>query len=664
MARSDDILLTAEELRLRRRKRRIWLVVVLLFVLAIVATFFGARPASNAIKAWQARRHAERAFAYIDNAQWNEAQKEAIAGYQLQPGEPQALRAVARFLSRVHQPEALDFWKQLQNRQSLTREDRRDEVTIALAGNDLSVAELALKDLLTRKDSPASAADWLLAAQVARQKNETNEARKLAQKVLDDSRADERTQFQAVLLTLAIATPENTDAASIEAAWARLSKLAEGKTKAALDALVVLAQRALSRPEGTGSVPSSSLVPSPSKEKDDTHHGGQAQVVPPNDLVRALENHPLAKTPHKLLALNLQMHADPTQREALISRAIADWKDADAASLVALATWLDGKGEYQRQLDTIPLERALQSRDLFLQHLDALGALDRWSEIKQLLESEHFPLDEVVQRMYIARCNARLGEKTASENNWKRALEAAGGDSGKLMTLAEYAERNGANEMAEVAYATATNESPKLRAAWQGRLRLAQSSGGTKKIHAVLAGMLTIWPNDGAIQNDEAYMRLLLLFPGGTGSVPSGKEDTTERVPPNNSPGGTGSVPSIHRPDATHHGGQAQGVPPSEELNGIEHLAEKLVQQNPTSLPHRTLLALARLEQHRPAAAIDVYSNIKVAPNTLSPSALVVHAAVLEANGHHEDAMTEAQIPPDKLLPEERDLIQGVTNGE
>ena len=640
MARSDDILLTAEELHLRRHKRRIWLVIVLLFVLAIVVTFFGARPASNAIKAWQARRHAGRAFAYIDNAQWNEAQKEAIAGYQLQPGEPQALRAVARFLSRVHQPEALDFWKQLQNRQSLTREDRRDEVNIALAGNDLSVAEVALKDLLTRKDSPASAADWLLAAQVARQKNETNEARKLAQKVLDDSRADERTQFQAVLLTLAIATPENTDAASIEAAWARLSKLAEGKTKAALDALVVLAQRALSRPEGTGSVPSSTVVPSPSKEKDDTHHGGQAQVVPPNDLVRALENHPLAKTPHKLLALDLQMHADPTQRDALISRAIADWKDADAASLVALATWLDGKGEYQRQLDTIPLERALQSRDVFLQHLDALGALDRWSEIKQLLESEHFPLDEVVQRMYIARCNARLGEKTASENNWKRALEAAGGDSGKLMTLAEYAERNGANEMAEVAYATATNESPKLRAAWQGRLRLAQSSGGTKKIHAVLAGMLTIWPNDSAIQNDEAYMRLLLLFLGGTGSVPSGQKDDT------------------------HHGGQAQVVPPSEELNGIEHLAEKLVQQNPTSLPHRTLLALARLEQHRPAAAIDVYSNIKVAPNTLSPSALVVHAAVLEANGHHKDAMTEAQIPPDKLLPEERDLIQGVTNGE
>jgi hypothetical protein len=616
MARSDDILLTAEELRLRRRKRRIWLTIGIGLVLAIVGTFFGARPAGNAIKAWQARRHAQRAFAYINNEQWTDARREASAAYQLRPNEPQALRAVARFLSRIRQPEALEFWQQLEKVVPLTREDCRDEVAVALAANDLSVAELALNDLLTRKDSPASAADWLLAAQLAQQKGETNEARKFAQKVLDDSGADERAQFQAALLTLAIAAPENADASSTDAAWSRLKKLAEGKTNTALYALVVLAQHALSRPGGMGSVSS--------KKKDDT------EVVPPNDLVRALENHPLAKPPHKLLALDLQMHADPTQREALILRGVADLKNADAASLAALAMWLNGKGEYQRELDAIPLEHALQSRDLFLQRLDALGALGRWSDVKQLLESERFALDPVAQLMYLARCNARLGEKTASENNWKRALEAASDDPGKIMTVAEYAEKNGVNEIAEVAYATATNESPKLRAAWQGHLRLAQASSGTRKIHDVLADMLPLWPNDSAIQNDEAYMRLLLL-------------------------GGMGSVPSIHRPDAT------EGVPPSEELNGIEQLAKKLVERNPRSLPHRTLLALARLRQNRAAEALDAYTNIQVASNALTPSALAVHAAVLAANGRIEDAKTEAaQISVGNLLPEEKALIQNL----
>ena len=81
----------------------------------------------------------------------------------------------------------------------------------------------------------------------------------------------------------------------------------------------------------------------------------------------------------------------------------------------------------------------------------------------------------------------------------------------KLLTLADYAEKNGALDIAETAYSAATNEMPKLRAAQQGRLRVAQAQRDTKKIHAVLADMLKIWPNDTAIQNDEAYTRLLLI---------------------------------------------------------------------------------------------------------------------------------------------------------
>ena len=170
MARTDTYMMTDEELRLRRLKRRRVIIILIALAAVIVAVVFGGRPTSNAIKAWQARRHADKAFAFIEQEKWMDARDEAVAAYQLRPNEPQALRAVARFLSRTRQPEALDFWKQLQNRQPLTREDRRDEVAVALAANDLSTAERALNDLLTRKDSPPAAADWILAAQVAQQK--------------------------------------------------------------------------------------------------------------------------------------------------------------------------------------------------------------------------------------------------------------------------------------------------------------------------------------------------------------------------------------------------------------------------------------------------------------------------------------------------------------
>lgn len=635
MARTDDFMLTAEELRLRKRKRlRLVFVFVLILVLGS-GVYFGGRPVRSEIKAWQARRHAQKAFALIEQRNWNDARAEAIAAYQLRPSEPEALRAVARFLSRTRQSQALDFWKQLADRTSLTLQDRRDEAAVALAAGETERAATAVGQLLDRKEGGAAPVDLLLAAQVAMRANKPADALRHLAQVHENQEATERERLQAAVLGLsaaASADPETT-ARNQVAAWSRIEALSKGTSDASLEALVLLAQRALSG--GTRAVASMEgpdTVPPTAENPDGT------AAVPPSEaairdprsailpLIGALTSHPLGKAPHKLLALDLQMLATPDAKQSLVDRAIADWKDADAESLAVLARWLNGKGEFQRQLDTIPVEKALQNRDLFLQHVDALGALNRWEEIKRLLESERFPLDPVMQRMYLARCHAQLGNEAASKNNWQRALETAGGDIGKLMGLADYAEKNGALEIAEAAYTSVATAAPKLRPAQQGRLRIAQAARDTKRMHAILAEMLGLWPNDVAIQNDEAYTRLLLLpSSGGTGAVPSSEADATA------------------------------GVPPEDQFIAIEKLGERLVQQNPASLPHRTLLALARLRQGRAVAALQAYQNISVAPNALTASALAVHAAVLSANGNPEDARAEiAKAPMEALLPEEQ----------
>jgi tetratricopeptide (TPR) repeat protein len=623
MARNEDLMLTAEELRLKHRRRRRILALAIALVLAAIAIFFGGRPTLNAIKAWQARRHAEKAFALIAKERWNEARSEAVAAFQLRPTEPQALRAVARFLSRTRQPDALDFWKQLQEREPLTHVDLRDEAAIALAAGDMPRADDAVQKLISAKAEPG---DWLLAAQLSIQKGAPEDARVSLEKVLSDPKATEREQFQAILFQLATSQSQE----QVNEAWSRLEKLSRGASATALDALVVLARRALS-----------------------SQKSGGAELSTINyQLSTLLETHPLAKAPQKLLALDLLEHPDASQHEQLIARAIAEFKDADAPSLTALAAWLNSKSEYQKTLETVPLAKALQDRDLFLQHLDALGALGRWSEVKELLGNERYPLDQVVQAMYLARCNAQLGEKTSAENNWKRALEAAGGDAGKLLTLADYAEKNGNIIVAQSAFETAAVESPKLRPAHQGRLRMAQASRDTKKIHDVLADMLRLWPNDSAVQNDEAYTRLLLLG--------SNSRNDEARMTNDETDGGRSSVPSDEKRDEGI-ASPTNAITNNEELMAIERLAQKLVEREPASMPHRTLLALARLKQNRAAEALDVYSNIQVAPSALTPSALAVHAAVLAANGRIDDAKTEArQIKIDNLVPEERTLIADI----
>lgn len=624
MRPSDDLMLTAEELRLLRRNRRRTTIVIGTIVALALAAFFTWHPVAGAVKGWQSRRHAARVAPLLDEENWTGARKETLAAYQLRPNEPQALRAVAQYLSRTRQQQALEFWEQLAKLRPLTRDDLRDEATVALISGQTEPAAKAIKSLLERKD--AGPREWLLAVQLALQNGNPIEAQRYLEQALATPSASEREQMQAAVVQLAIATGgEPTNAQRRVKALDRLEKLSRGQGDVALDALVILAQRALTI-GGTGAVPSQNSV-------------GDEPLLHSNDLAHALEDHPLAQAPQKLLALDLIAHNDPTQRQALIARAIDDWKNGEAASLAALATWLNGKGEYQRELETIPLEKALQTRDLYLQHLDALGALGRWSEIKQLLKSERFPLDPVIQRMYLARCSAQLGEKTAADNNWQRALEAAGGDVQKLLTLADYAENNGALETAGAAYETATSAMPKLRTAQQGRLRLAQTSRDTKKIHTVLAEMLKTWPNDTAIQNDEAYTRLLLL--------PNDHEGTS-----NPALSGAERVPSQDNPDTPER------VPPksvSSELMAIEKLAENLVQREPASLPHRTLLALARLKQGRPVAALDAYAHIQTTQDSLSPSALAVHAAVLAAADRPDEARKEiAQTPLEKLLPEEQ----------
>ena len=289
----------------------------------------------------------------------------------------------------------------------------------------------------------------------------------------------------------------------------RLADFSKGEDDVALDALVLLAQQTLATPSNA-----------PAPESSAEQKTAPGSPIPREELVSRIKAHPLAAAPHQLLAVDLEMQARPGEKDALRDAAIARYKEGEAETLVVLATWLNGHREFERTLSEIPLEKALGSRALFLQHVDALGALGNWAEIKRLLESERFPLDAVVQKMYLARCNAQLGEATAAENNWKRALEAAGGDVQKLMPLADYAEKNGAAATAAAAYDAAAAAAPRLRPAQEGRVRLAQAARETRRLHAILAEMLPLWPEDTAIQNDEAYLRVLLEpGAGGTGSV-------------------------------------------------------------------------------------------------------------------------------------------------
>jgi len=255
----------------------------------------------------------------------------------------------------------------------------------------------------------------------------------------------------------------------------------------------------------------------------------------------------------------------------------------------------------------LPLDRALRGRDLFLQHVNALAALERWNEVKEILNSERFPLEPVFQHMYLAVARTRLGETTAATDEWQRALEAANTPE-KLLAFADYAEQNHVNEVADRAYSQATRVAPKNRAAYAGRLRVALASDQTTEAQTIAGEIVKIWPDDAAARNQDDYLRLLL---GASG----------------------------------------------EQAEAAERQAQILVAQEPWNWSARATLGLARLRLGRNADALAVFRKVRVT-GAEPPGALAVRTAILAVNGYEESARGDAHnLGAEHLLPEERALI-------
>ena len=619
LASKDDLDPTPPEERRARRLRRLSFLAIPAVAALGATLYFAAAPVGGAIKSWQSRRLAHQAFAMIDRKQWTEADAKARDAYLLRPNEPEAWRAIARLFYRTGQgTAALEWWKKVDEERRLTIEDRRDYAAAALAASELATAASQIDPLLAQRGGPAPI-DTLLAGQLAARRRDGVLAVDYAERALADKRAKPYEILSGAILIVSVTTRDSPPHIS---AWKRIEDLArDPRDAASLDALVFLAQQqSLAPPSGTRNNTSFSLsVPSTQQSlaplTGDTSLSlgpGNATAQPATgmgllEIANALEKHPGARSYHKLLALELRAQHDPVLTDQYVGDAVERFGKEDNETLATLAGWLNSVSRSQKALELLPLDRAVQREDLFLQYVNALAALERWDEVKEVLSRERFPLEPVLQHMYLAVARTRLGDATAGTNEWQRALEAANTPE-KLLALASYAEQNYANDIADIAYAEAIKLAPKNRSAYAGRLRAVEAAGHTTEAQAVAAEIVQLWPDDAEARNREAYLRLLL-------GVSDGAAEAAERQ------------------------------------------ARILVAQESWNWAARATLGLARLRLGRKEDALAAFRGVR-ATGSEPPGALAVRAAVLAVNGYEEGARGDARnLGAEQLLPEERALI-------
>ena len=597
VANKNDLDLTPPE-EIRARRIRLFVFVGAIATCALgVALYFAAPPIGGAIKAWQSRRLAHQAFALIEQKKWNEANAKARDAYLLRPTEPQAWRAIARLASRRGQGTAvLEWWRKVDEAHRLTIEDRRDYAASALAAGELVVAAPQVDLLLSQKGGSAPL-DLLLAAQLAARRQNGVLALDYTERATTDPRAKPNELLAGAVLVLSMTKPNSPPYSK---AWESIVKLARDPANpASLDALVFLARQQSRAP--------SSFPGEETPFSRDVRAAPQPETMGPLEVADALEKHPDARPSHQLLALGLRAQHDPALASQYVADAVERFGSGDDETLAALAAWLNGVGRADKTLQVLPLDRALRGRDLFLQHVNALAALERWNEVKEILNSERFPLEPVFQHMYLAVARTRLGETTAATDEWQRALEAANTPE-KLLAFADYAEQDHVNEVADRAYSEAIRLAPKNRAAYAGRLRVALASDHTTEAQTIAEEIVKIWPDDAAARNQDDYLRLLL---GASGDA----------------------------------------------AEAAERQAQILVAQEPWNWSARATLGLAQLRLGRNADALAVFRKVR-ATGAEPPGALAVRAAILAINGYEEGARRDAHnLGAEHLLPEERALI-------
>lgn len=598
VANKNDLDLIPPEERRARRLRRLLFLAIPVTVAIVAALYFAAPAVGGAIKAWQSRRLAHQAFAMIEQKKWSEANAKARDAYLLRPSEPESWRAIARLASRTGQGvAALEWWKKIDEKHRLTIEDRRDYVAAALVAGELAAAAPQVDLLLSQKGGPAPV-DLLLAAQLAARRQDGVLALDYTQRATTDPRAKPNELLAGAVLVLSMT---KTNSPFYSEAWESIAKLARDSTNpASLDALAFLASQ-------------QSRAPSPLTGEEIPFSLGAgaatqaATTMSPVDVANALEKHPDARPFHQLLALGLRAQHDPALATQYVADAVERFGGGDDETLAALAAWLNSVGRADKTLQVLPLDRALRRQDLYLRHVDALAALERWPEVKAILSSERFPLEPVFQHMYLAIARTRLGDTTAATNEWQRALEAANAPA-KLLALAGYAEQNHVNDVADRAYSEAIRLAPKNRGAYAGRLRMALTSGHTAQAQTILGEIVKLWPDDAAARNQNDYLGLLL---GASGDA----------------------------------------------AEAAERQAEILVAQEPLNWSARATLGLARLRLGRKADALAVFRRVR-ATGSEPPGALAVRAAILAVNGYEEGARGDAHnLGAEHLLPEERALI-------
>jgi hypothetical protein len=324
----------------------------------------------------------------------------------------------------------------------------------------------------------------------------------------------------------------------------------------------------------------------------------------------ALKN-PVQAMDFRLQERGLQIKFRPSQKSEIVEEIVKQVSASSEQERAVATRWLIANDFPLRALEICDtIDHQLTDREWFTLRLDALHALKRYEEVKQLLSAPQQPLPSIVRAQFILTEEKSL---QAPEEQVEAARNAVRGTLARaefkdVLTAAGVMERTGEVVLAQELYDSLQNHSQAGLPARLGTVRcLSVQLERTPELIEALNSLLVLWPRSDEARSDLAYLRLL---------------------------------------DKTHR---------QEDVSAVIGLANR----NQWYLAYRIPAALALLRINDSAQALKVLDSTNVPWEQTRAGWRAVYAATLAANQRMDDARRWGEQLSLKLLrPGERRLLE------
>ncbi|HSJ02394.1 MAG TPA: hypothetical protein VK956_08075, partial [Verrucomicrobium sp.] len=229
-------------------------------------------------------------------------------------------------------------------------------------------------------------------------------------------------------------------------------------------------------------------------------------------LIDLLSRHPLAKEEHRVASLRRLVELEPDQKQAVITKAMADRKGSKREDLVPLARWLTLENENEKLLAFLDVNMVRDYPPLLENYLNALTLLGRNDELASLINDPRTQLTTAIRSFHKAHLAYVTKESWQIVNDRLNEALAAIQSEGRqpmLLMIADYAEKREHMKVAQEAYKAASRSNRADLPGYEGLLRLSYKNGNTLGYFSAAQETVQRWPEKETFLERYLYSALI-----------------------------------------------------------------------------------------------------------------------------------------------------------